>query len=111
MTASTTPAQATHAAAVERGRRTIWQGLALDVAVAVAVVLLAWLPEADLASSTAWVILGTAVAKSVLTALASYVMRLKVAPTQESELVDGAYVITDLDTGVGTLTDEAPPVD
>ena len=42
------------------------------------------LPDADLASSTAWVILGTAVAKSVLTALASYVMRLKVAPAEET---------------------------
>lgn len=72
------------AAAAERGRRTIVQGLAIDVAVAVAVVLLAWLPDADLASSTAWVILGTAVAKSVLTALASYVMRLKVAPAEET---------------------------
>lgn len=72
------------AAAAERGRRTAIQGLAIDVAVAVAVVLLAWLPDADLASSTAWVILGTAVAKSVLTALASYVMRLKVAPAEET---------------------------
>lgn len=107
---SDTPQQATHRAAGERGRRTLWQGLALDLAIAVAVTLLAWLPDADVASSTAWVILGTALLKSVLTALASYVMRLKVAPAQEAELVDGAYLITDLDTGKGAVTDEAPPL-
>jgi hypothetical protein len=106
---STTPQQAKHAAAVERGTRTAWQGLAIDVAIAVAVVLLAWLPDADVASSTAWVILGTAVLKSVLTAIASYVVRLKVDPTREAELVDGAYLITDLDTGDQRLTGEAPP--
>ena len=109
MTASTTPAQATQAAAGERGRRTLWQGLGIDVAVAVAMVLLLWLPDADLASRDAWLVLASIVAKSVLTAVASYVMRLKVAPAQESELVDGAYVITDLDTGRGHLADEAPP--
>lgn len=106
---SSTPAQATHAAATERGRRTLWQGLALDVAIAIAMVLLVWLPDADVTSAEGWIILGTAVVKSVLTALASYVMRLKVAPAQEAELVDGAYLITDLDTGTGRLADEAPP--
>ena len=107
---TSTPAQATHAAATERGRRTLWQGLGIDVAVAVAMVLLMWLPDADLSSANAWLILATTVAKSVLTALASYVMRLKVAPAQEAELVDGSYVITDLDTGQRTMTDEAPPL-
>lgn len=110
MSTSTTPAQATHAAATERGRRTLWQGLGLDVAIAVAMVLLMWLPDANVASAEAWLILGTAALKSVLTALASYVMRLKVAPAQEAELVDGSYVITDLDTGQRTMTDEAPPL-
>lgn len=106
---STTPAQAKHAAATERGRRTLWQGLALDLGVAIAVTLLAWLPDADVASSTAWIILGTALLKSVLTAVASYVMRLKVDPAREAELVDGAYLITDLDSGDQRLVDEAPP--
>ena len=105
------PQQAKHAAATERGRRTLWQGLALDLAIAVAVTLLAWLPDADVASSTAWLILGTALVKSVLTALASYVMRLKVQPAKEAELVDGAYLITDLDTGRQNMTDEAPPIE
>lgn len=72
------------AAAVERGRRTLIQGLAIDLAVAVAVVLLAWLPDADLTAGEAWLALGVAVGKSLLTALASYVMRLKVAPSEET---------------------------
>lgn len=107
---SDSPEQATHRAATERGRRTLWQGLGIDVAVAVALALLLWLPDADLASRDAWLILASIVAKSALTAVASYVTRLKVAPTQEAELVDGAYLITDLDTGKGALTDEAPPL-
>ena len=109
MTASTTPAEATRAAAVERGTRTLWQGLGLDVAIAVAMVLLMWLPDADVSSSEAWLVLGTALVKSVLTAVASYVLRLKKPPTQEAELVDGAYLITDLDSGDQHLADEAPP--
>lgn len=63
--------------AANRARRTLVQGLAIDVAVAVAAVLLAWLPDADLASREAWVIVGVSVAKSALTAVASWVMRLK----------------------------------
>jgi hypothetical protein len=106
---TTTPAQATQAAAAERGRRTLWQGLALDVAVAIAVTLLAWLPAADVTAAAAWLILAASLVKSVLTALASYVMRLKVAPSQEAELIDGAYLITDLDTGKGHIAGEAPP--
>lgn len=72
------------AAATERGRRTLVQGLAIDVAIAVAVVLLAWLPDADLTAGEAWLALGVAVGKSVLTAVASYVMRLKVTPSTEA---------------------------
>jgi hypothetical protein len=66
--------------AANRGWRTLIQGVTIDVAVALAAVLLVWLPDADLSSREAWIVLGTAVAKSVLTALASYVMRLKVTP-------------------------------
>lgn len=66
--------------AANRGWRTLVQGVAIDVAIAVAAVLLLWLPDADLSSREAWLVLGTSVAKSVLTAIASYVMRLKVAP-------------------------------
>lgn len=76
----TTPA--VQADATQRAKRTLIQGIALDVAVAIAVALLAWLPDADLTSKQAWIILGTSLAKTVLTAVASYVMRLKVRPDQ-----------------------------
>lgn len=94
MNSSTAPVKA---AATERGVRTLVQGLGIDVAVAVAVVLLAWLPDANLTASEAWLALGVAVGKSVLTAVASYVMRLKAAPAREAAYVDGAHVITDLE--------------
>ena len=74
-----------NADAKNRSWRTALQGLGIDVLVAIAVVILAWLPDADLAAGVAWVILGTAVVKSVLTAAASYVMRrfaLGPAPVQ-----------------------------
>lgn len=74
------PTTATQADAANRGYRTFLQGVAIDVAVAIAVALLAWLPDADLSSREAWIVLGTAVGKTVLTAVASYVMRLKVTP-------------------------------
>lgn len=76
----TTPA--VQADAAQRAKRTFIQGIVLDVAVAVAVALLAWLPDADLTSKQAWIIFGTSLAKTVLTAVASYVMRLKVRPDQ-----------------------------
>lgn len=68
--------------AANRSARTILQGLGIDLAVAVAVALLAWLPDADLSSRAAWIIFGTALAKTVLMAAASYIMRLKVAPSE-----------------------------
>lgn len=76
----TTPA--VQADATQRAKRTFIQGLGIDLAVAIAVALLAWLPDADLTSKQAWIILGTSLAKTVLTAVASYVMRLKVRPDQ-----------------------------
>ena len=66
--------------AVNRSKRTLIQGLTIDVAVAVAALLLVWLPDADLTSREAWTVLAISVAKTVLTAVASYVMRLKVDP-------------------------------
>jgi hypothetical protein len=72
------------AAARERATRTLLTGLGLDLLVAVAVVLGAWLPDADLSNRAAWGILGGTVAKSVLSALVSYVLRLKVRPSEET---------------------------
>lgn len=82
--------------AKSRAVRTFIQGLLVDVAVAVAVALLAWLPDADLSTKAAWLILAATLAKSVLTAAASYVMRLKVTPP--------APVDEDGDVDLGTLS-------
>lgn len=75
---------AAQAAARERAVRTFVQGLGLDVLVAVAAALLAWLPSADVTSSAAWLILGAALIKTVLQAAAAYVLRLKIRPTEET---------------------------
>jgi hypothetical protein len=74
---------ATKAAARERAVRTFLVGLAVDVLVGVAAVLLAWLPAADVTDRAAWLVLGATLVKTVLTSLASYVLRLKVTPREE----------------------------
>lgn len=90
-----TPAP-TRAAAKERALRTFFTGLGIDLAVAVATAVLAWLPAADVSQRTAWLILATTLAKTVLSSVASYVLRLKLQPATE---VDGAFDITDLPRG------------
>ena len=79
MTASTTRA-ARHALqtdAKNRAWRTLLQGLATDVLVAVAAVLLAWLPDADITSAEAWTVVAVTLAKTALTTAASWIMRAK----------------------------------
>lgn len=82
------------ASARERAKRTLLTGLGLDVAIAVAAALLAWLPTADVVSSAAWLVLVTSLIKTILQAVASYVLRLKVTPAEEAPLVEGAYLVT-----------------
>lgn len=82
------------ASALERAKRTFLTGVGLDVAIAVAAAVLVWLPAADLATTTAWIVLATSLVKTIMQAVASYVVRLRVTPTQEAPLVDGAYVVT-----------------
>lgn len=76
---SATPALKADAA--NRSARAFLQGLAIDVLTAVAAVLLLWLPDADLSSRDAWLVLATGLARTVLAAVASYVMRLKLDPS------------------------------
>lgn len=71
----TTPTLA--ADAKNRAFRTFLQGIGIDVAVAVAAALLVWLPDADISKKEAWIVLGTSAAKTVLQAIAAYVMRAK----------------------------------
>ncbi len=63
--------------AKNRATRAFIQGLALDVLTAIAAALLVWLPDADLSSRDAWIVLATGLARTVLASIASYVMRLK----------------------------------
>jgi hypothetical protein len=82
----TPEAAAATADAKQRSIRTLAQGLAVDALVAAGattVLVVAGLTDDQLLTSAAWVTLGTAVAKSVLTAVASYVARLKVPPASE----------------------------
>jgi hypothetical protein len=72
-----------HAAANERATRTLWQGLGIDVLIAIAAALLTWLPSADVLDGAAWLLLGTVLVKTVLQAAAAYVMRLKLEPSRE----------------------------
>lgn len=71
------PNPALAADAKNRATRAFLQGLAIDVLTAVAAALLVWLPDADLSSRDAWIVLGTGLARTVLASVASYVMRLK----------------------------------
>lgn len=63
-----------------RAARTFWQGLAVDVLVAVATIVTTWATEADLTSGEAWAGLGLLAGKTVLITGASYVARLKAPP-------------------------------
>jgi hypothetical protein len=74
---------AKRAAAGERARRTFIQGLGIDVAVAIAVLIAANIATLDLTSREALVTLGLSVVKTVLTTVTSYVMRLKLKPAEE----------------------------
>lgn len=82
----TPEAAAAAADAKQRSIRTLAQGLAVDALVAAGAAMLAvvgGLTDDQLLTSAAWVTMGTAVAKSVLTAVASYIARLKVPPASE----------------------------
>ena len=63
--------------AKNRAIRTLYQGLFLDVLIAVGASLSAWLATDPTFEKAAWVALGVAVTKSVLQAVAAWLMRLK----------------------------------
>lgn len=85
-----------------RALRTFVQGVGIDVLVAIAAVLLVWLPDADVSNKEAWLVLGTSVVKSVLTAIAAYVMRAK---------LDGSGLSPAPPADPGPNTSEAGAVD
>lgn len=72
---------AVKADARERAVRTLVTSLGVDVLVGVGIVASDWIGSADIRSSAAWATLGVLVAKSAITAVASYLVRLRVSPT------------------------------
>lgn len=83
MTDSTQTGEA-QADARQRTIRTLLQGLAVDVLVAVGsstVAVLATINDDEILAATSWAVLGASVVKSGLTAIASYISRLKIPPT------------------------------
>ena len=66
--------------AINRGLRTLWTGFGVDAATAIGAGILLLINEVDVNSELFWTSAGVLVLKSVVTALASYLVRLKVAP-------------------------------
>lgn len=82
LAAAVQPADRTDAG--QRSLRTLLQGLAIDVAVAAGagvLLVLDPMPAEQLTDGAAWLVIATSVAKSVLTAGASYLARLKLPPS------------------------------
>lgn len=65
----------------DRALRTLYTSLGVDLLVAGGAVLTDWASTADLTSGAAWTLLGLTLGKTALTALGSYLVRLRVAPT------------------------------
>jgi hypothetical protein len=69
-----------HADALNRAARTLWVGFGIDAATAIGSGALLLLNEVDVNSELFWTSMGVLVLKSVVMSLASYLVRLKVAP-------------------------------
>lgn len=66
--------------AFERALRTLWQGFMIDGLAAAGTGFLMLLSTDDLSSTAFWPLAGLMVAKSMLTAVASFLARLKSTP-------------------------------
>lgn len=72
--------------AVERGFRTLWAGFMVDGLAAAGTGLVVLLVTGDLMSPLFWSAAGLMVAKSLLTAFASFLTRLKSTPKESAPL-------------------------
>lgn len=72
--------QVTKADALQRAVRTLWQGFGTDALVAIGAGLVLLLGDVEVTTTAFWAALGVLILKSFLTALASYLQRLKNAP-------------------------------
>ena len=75
----------TIADAKNRAGRTLWQGLGIDVGIAVLGALSLWIVTDDPFSKPALAGLAVLVVKSVLQAALAYVARIKITPATEPE--------------------------
>lgn len=90
----------TKADALQRALRTLWQGFGTDALIAIGAGLsILLVGGADVLSGAFWVGLGVLVVKSFLTALASYLQRLKSAPKTLVAPESVTPSIVTLDTG------------
>lgn len=76
--------------ALNRALRTLWTGFGVDALVLIGVGLATLLsaPDVDVTSPVFWQTLGVLAVKSVLTAVGSYLVRLKVSPKPTPVSVD-----------------------
>lgn len=75
---------AVRADALERAWRTLWQGFLVDALIAIGTGLTLMVQDADLTSPQFWAGVGLLVGKSLLVSVASYLARLRVAPTSST---------------------------
>ncbi len=66
--------------ALERALRTLWVAVGVDIVTAIGVGLTTLMTQFEVTSGAFWTGLGVLTLKSVLTAVASYFVRLKVTP-------------------------------
>ena len=66
--------------ALNRAWRTLYTALGADAALLIGTGLLELLDKVDISTGAFWIGFGLLIGKSVLTALGSYLLRLKVAP-------------------------------
>lgn len=66
--------------ALNRALRTLWTGFGVDAATAIGAGILLLLNSVDVNSGVFWSAAGVLVLKSIVTAFASYLVRLKIAP-------------------------------
>ncbi|WP_024816981.1 hypothetical protein [Arthrobacter sp. 31Y] len=69
-----------HSDAFERALRTLWVAVGIDIVSAIGVGLTSLMVEQDVTSGLFWAGFGVLVVKSVLSSVAAYLVRLKVAP-------------------------------
>lgn len=74
-------ATADKADAVQRALRTLWQGFGTDALIAIGAGLVLLLDGGDVLSPVFWGAVAVLIIKSVLVAFASYLQRLRKAPT------------------------------